>query len=275
MPNVFITGAAQGFGRAIAEKFAAAGFTVGAYDINADLVHEWVSARSSAAPGRVVAGELDVTKPEQWEDALASFAKSTTDIGAPSLNVLVNNAGILYAGDFIEEGSANRDSALVDINLKGTLFGSRAAFPYLKAAAHKGQSAQVINLASASAIYGTPHMATYSSTKFAVRGITEALNVEWEPYGILVSDILPLYARTAMLDGVSTAGIDRLGATTTPEGVADVVLKTFEAGRTVPAKVHNPVGWQSKLLFNGSLMSPAFLTRFVNSKLVFPGKIKF
>ena len=153
--NVLITGAGRGIGRSVAEKLLARGYTVGVYDLSGD--EKWAEDNANA-----IVGSLNVTDPEQWEEALKDFVAK-----AGSLDVLVNNAGILYGTPF-EEGSFKQDGALVDVNIKGVLYGSRAALPYLK-----GSRGQVVNLCSASAIYGTPDMATYSATKFAVRGITE------------------------------------------------------------------------------------------------------
>ena len=73
----------------------------------------------------------------------------------------------------------------IDVNCKGTVNGLYAAFPYLRST----PSAVVVNLASASAIYGQAELAVYSSTKFFVRGLTEALNLEWQRHDIRVIDM--------------------------------------------------------------------------------------
>ncbi|MBC2682124.1 SDR family oxidoreductase [Corynebacterium anserum] len=269
--SIVITGAAQGFGRAIAEKFAQAGWSVGAYDVDVARLSDWAESAAN-----VTWGELDVRDADAWQRTLEEFAESH----GGAINVVVNNAGVLYSGDFVEKGSFDADARLVDINVKGVLFGARAAFPYLKKAASRQggngvRGAHLVNLCSASAIYGTPDMATYSATKFAVRGISEALEVEWDGHGVQVSDIIPLYVKTGMLENEHTVGMDRLGVQKTPEDVADVVFKVVTRGRGVPAKVHNPVGAQPGFLLNASFMSPAFLTRFVNGKLVYEKKVRF
>lgn len=252
MPNVLITGAGAGIGRATALLLAQRGWKVGAYDLK-DNPHEALHT-----------GVLDVTKPEDWEAGVADFEANVGQI-----DVLVNNAGILYGGAFMKEGSFEKDSATIDVNLKGVLYGCRAAFPHLK------PGAKIVNLCSASAIYGTPDMATYSATKFGVRGITEALNLEWEESGITVESIWPLYVRTGMLDNVRTDGTDRMGVRLTPEDVAAAVADVVERPRGKVSQVHTPVGLQTKILFNLSHFSPVALTRFVNAKLTTKRKVKF
>lgn len=253
--TVFISGAGRGIGRATAEKLLARGYTVGVFDISGD--QEWAVGNNNA-----IVGTLDVTNPQQWEEALKQFVDK-----AGRLDVLINNAGILYGTSF-EEGSYEQDNALIDVNVKGVHFGCRAALPYLKAS-----RGQVINLCSASAIYGTPDMATYSATKFAVRGITEALEVEWEPYGIDVKAVWPLYVNSPMLENVSTDGTKRMGIRITPDDVADAIIDCIDHKQRRITKVHFPVGLQTKLLYYAASVGAPFLNRFINAKLTTKRKI--
>ncbi|WP_333618561.1 SDR family oxidoreductase [Dietzia sp.] len=248
---VLVTGSGRGIGRAIAELFAAEGWKVGVYDISAEAV-DWADG------AEYVTGILDVTDPEAWKSALAGFLAET----GGRLDVLVNNAGLLYGGAFVDS-SAGRDSAIVDVNVKGVLFGARAAFEALRAT----DGSAMVNLCSAASIYGTPEMATYSATKFAVRGITEALDQEWAGEDIVVRDILPFYVRTALLEGVTTAGTSRQGINLTAEQVAHRVLDA--ALDTNPlAPVHYPVGTKTTLLYNGAHFAPGRVSRALNSLLV-------
>ncbi|AKK10077.1 SDR family oxidoreductase [Corynebacterium uterequi] len=260
--TIVVTGAAGGFGRAIAETFAAAGWHVGAFGIRTDKFAEWAPAYPT-----ITTGQLDVTDADQWQTVLADFAAAHDG----SIDVLVNNAGVLYAGDFITQGSYEADSRTVDVNLTGVLFGCRAAFPYLAAA----DGAHLINVCSAAAFYGTPDMAVYSATKYAVRGITEALEVEWAGHGIQVSDVMPLYSNTALIENHRTVGMKRLGTTTTPQDVADEIFAVVARGRRTPAKVHHPVGAKAALLFGSTHFSPGFLTRYINGLLTYQGKVRF
>ena len=250
-PTVFITGSGRGIGRASAEYFAGKGWKVGVFDIDAEAV-SWASGPE------YVAGVIDVTSPESWEKALARFAEATGD----RLDVLVNNAGILYGTPFMEASFA-RDSALADVNIKGVYFGARAAFDLLR----NTPGSAMVNVASASAIYGTPEMATYSSTKFAVRGLTEALDQEWAANDIVVRSVWPLYVKTAMLDGVSTSGTSRQGVNLTAEDVAKKVFTAATATNPL-APVHYPVGLKTTLLYHGAHFAPSRVSRALNSLLV-------
>lgn len=223
---------------------------MGVYDLVDGF--DWVHSDS------VHTGFLDVSDPHTWEDALAEFAAAA----GGGIDVVVNNAGILYGGPFMEEGSYDKDAQLVDVNVKGVLFGARAAYPWLKDGGGK-----LVNIASASAIYGTPDMAVYSATKFAIRGITEALELEWAEEGIDVASVWPLYAATGMLDGVETSGTRRLGVNLTPAEVARAVADVVEAPRRSPIRIHHPVGRQAKLAYLASRFSPTWLCRYINAKL--------
>lgn len=257
--TVFISGAAQGIGRATAQRLAGRGWSVGSYDISDNF--DWATGPN------LHTGHLDVTDPEGWENALSEFAQA---VGG-HIDVVVNNAGILYGGPFVTEGSYKKDAALVDVNVKGVLFGARAAYPWLK----KSPDARLVNIASAAAIYGTPDMAVYSTTKFAVRGITEALDQEWDQDDITVTSLWPLYAKTGMLDGVETSGTKRMGVSLSAEDIAEAITKVVEAPRSKPTKVHHPVGRQAKIMYLASRFSPNWLLRFINAKLTTDRKVRF
>ena len=100
----------------------------------------------------------------------------------------------------------------VEVNVTGVLNSCHTAYPYLRAA----PGAQVVNLCCASAIYGQPELATYSATKFAVRGLTEALDLEWEDDDITVTAIWPLFVNTVMVDGTDVGAQRRLGVRLPP-----------------------------------------------------------
>ena len=102
--------------------------------------------------------------------------------------------------------------------------GLYAAFPYLRST----PSSVVVNLASASAIYGQPELAVYSATKFFIRAITEALDLEWERYGIRVISMWPLFVKTAMTDDMHTGTTDRLGIHLTAGDVAEAIVAAVD-----------------------------------------------
>ncbi|WP_228549392.1 SDR family oxidoreductase, partial [Dietzia sp. SYD-A1] len=260
--TVLVTGAGRGIGEATARGFADAGYLVGAFDLQPCA---W-----AAGDDRVITGALDVTDPAAWEAAL----EQVTARSGGALNVLVNNAGLLYGMPFVD-ASYEQDSALVDVNVKGVMYGCRAAHPYLE----KASSAVVVNLCSASAIYGQAEMAVYSATKFAVRGITEALDLEWGPTGIRVCSVWPLYVGTGMLEGVNTAGMRNMGVRLTEGDVAGEVLRLAEQTRrptsgllgrirgVVGREVHRPVGTQATAMYLASQVGPGRIIRLANRRL--------
>jgi NAD(P)-dependent dehydrogenase (short-subunit alcohol dehydrogenase family) len=152
------------------------------------------------------AGYLDVSNFRQWKIALQDFKN-----WAGELNILINNAGILYSGAF-EETSIQSHHRTIDINVKGVLNGCHVALPHLQ----KASFARVINLSSASAIYGQADLASYSASKFAVRGLTEALDVEWQKYNIRVLDVMPLFVQTNMVKNMDAGSIQNIGVDLTP-----------------------------------------------------------
>ena len=156
---------------------------------------------------------------------------------------MINNAGILRAGRFegIDIAAQLKE---IDINAKGVVNGLHAAFPYLRATPNP----VVVNLASASAIYGQAELATYSATKFFVRGITEALDIEWSTYGIRVIAIWPLYVKTAMTENIKTGTTESLGIRLTAQDVADAIAAAVEPSLSpsrgpsgaLPGREHRP-----------------------------------
>jgi NADP-dependent 3-hydroxy acid dehydrogenase YdfG len=261
MPNnraVFITGAAAGIGRATALTFAKNGYTVGGFDID-EVGLKSLADEIDHLGGMAITRHLDVTDPSEMAQRVGEFAKS-----AGRLDVMINNAGILLAGRF-EDIDVARHLKEIDINAKGVVNGLHAAFPYLRDTANS----VVVNLASASAIYGQPELANYSATKFFVRGITEALDIEWQRYGIRVIAMWPLYVQTAMTDRIKTGTTESLGIRLTAQDVADAIAKAVEPSwlRRAIHQVHFPVGSQTKAMAAGSRFSPAWLTRLVNRRL--------
>jgi NAD(P)-dependent dehydrogenase (short-subunit alcohol dehydrogenase family) len=254
-PAIFVTGAASGIGRACAELFARRGWFVGLYDLNADGV---AGIAATLGEGNAVCGALDVRDPDAWERALAHFWTHS----GQRLDVLLNNAGVLTAGTF-ETVPLSRHRAMLDVNVDSMIVACHSAFHYLQ----QTQGARVINMASATAIYGQPELVTYSATKFAVRGFTEGLDLEWSRYGIRVSDIWPSFVKTGMATGFDRiASAKSLGIRLTPDHVAAVVWRCATTRRCIH-KTHWTVGLQAGLLSLGSRFAPTAVTRWIVRKL--------
>lgn len=254
--TVLITGAAAGIGRAAALAFARLGWTVGGYDIDETGLAR-LRGEIEALGARAVTGLLDVRDGDAFAAAVQGFVD---EVGG--LDVMVNNAGVLNAGPF-EQIDAARHRREVDVNVHGVVNGCHAAHPHLR------PGATVVNLCSASAIYGQAELAVYSATKFFVRGLTEALDLEWGAQGIRVVAIWPLFVESAMTAGVQTGTTDSLGIRLTPDDVAARIVEAVEPGRRSRGlhQVHFPVGLQTEALSLASRFSPAWLTRLVNKRL--------
>lgn len=252
--SLFVTGAAAGIGRATAQLFAGRGWRVGAHDVDAAGL---ASLAAELGPERCVTGRLDVTDFAAMQEALAHFAAGS----GGRLDLMFNNAGLVAAGDF-ESLPAARYGALVDVNLKGVIHGALAAFPYLKAT----PGSRLVSMCSASAIYGSPAYAAYCATKFGVRGLTEALDIEWQRHGIRVMDVLPLFVNTAMVTGIpSQRSMEKLGVRLAPEDIAETVWRA--AHWRLWRRVHWYPGLQSRLLALAQKLSPAVLNR-LTTKMV-------
>jgi len=243
--SMLVTGAGHGIGRAIARLFLSRGWRVGLYDADAEAV-----AVEAAGQPLAEHGSLDVRDPEQWTRALAAFC------GEGGLDVLVNNAGVLSSGRFVDIDLPAHHRQ-VEVNLLGMLNGCHAGFRYLERA-----HGQVVNLCSASALYGQPGLATYSATKAAVKSLTEALDLEWRPAGVRVRSLIPLFVATDMAGAASgAASIHRFGVHLSADDVAAAAWRTVH-GRQVPLRSpHRTVGGQTRALAVASSVSPDWLTR--------------
>jgi NADP-dependent 3-hydroxy acid dehydrogenase YdfG len=257
MRTVFITGATAGIGRATAVQFDRAGYRVGAYGRNPDAL---ASLREELGPEALV-DTLDVRDADAWATRLAELAGRSDG----KLDVLVNNAGILSSGKFAEIPLVDQ-KAIIDINVGGTMTGCHVSHPYLKAT----KGAQVINVCSASAIYGQAELATYSASKFAIRGLTEALDLEWAGDGIRVSAVWPLFVATDMVANVDTASTRSLGVSLTADDVAKEIVGLAERRSWLPLPlphgVHYPVGRQAKALFSLMGVTPGWINREINRR---------
>lgn len=254
-PAIFITGAAAGIGRATAELFAAKGWFVGLYDVADGAVE---ALRAQLGHANTAGGRLDVSDPAAFEAALASFWSAS----GGRLDLMFNNAGLLATGDF-ESIPLARHHRLVDVNLKGVMTGAHAALPYLR----QTPGSCLISMASASAIYGPPAFASYAATKFAVKGFSEALNLEWAREGIRVMDILPLFVSTPMVNDVAAPPktVGRLGVLLTAEDIAATVWRAAH-WRAWP-RVHWYPGVQTKAMALANKLMPAIANR-LSMKLV-------
>lgn len=201
--SIFISGAASGIGLACAKRFAAAGWFVGLSDIDTLGLK---SALAAIGPDNGSIHRLDVRDRYAWDNALGAFGRQT----GGKLDVLLNNAGVARFGVLEDLSDADCDIQ-IDINIKGVVHGARAGLAPLKAA-----GGRLINVASCAGLYGSPKLAVYSATKFAVRGLSEALDVEYARHGVSVACVMPWFVETPILQA---------GASGTNENMADALKK--------------------------------------------------
>jgi NAD(P)-dependent dehydrogenase (short-subunit alcohol dehydrogenase family) len=215
--SIFITGAASGIGRATARKFAAGGWFVGAFDVNADGL---AALKAELGAGNVFTRTLDVADRADYARAIEAFAAET----GGTMDVLFNNAGIGRGGPF-DEMPWEDVLAVVNVNFIGVMNGIHLAMPLLKAT----PNALCFTTSSSSATFGIPGIAVYSATKHAVKGLTEALSVEFKRYGIRAADTLPGLIDTAILppEAKTNAPKDGMFRLIQPTEVAEAVWAAY------------------------------------------------
>lgn len=211
---VAITGGGRGIGRATAAALIAKGARVAIGDIDAPLAE-----RTAAELGSGVIGlPLDVTDKASFTEFLDEVERR---LGP--LDVLVNNAGIMPVGPFVDEADPATNK-LVDINVMGVIIGSRLALQRFRP---RGRG-HIVQLASIAGKAGFPGGATYCATKHAVVGLTEAMRVELRGSGIEVHQVLPIGVNTELYSGVKQA---RGFKTPEPEDVAAAIVELLQTGR--------------------------------------------
>ncbi|MBI4054135.1 MAG: SDR family oxidoreductase [Candidatus Doudnabacteria bacterium] len=183
---VVITGGSRGLGKALAKEFAKqGGKVIICASTQADL-------DKAAAEMGVRAYQVDVTK-ENEVIALGDFV--VKEYGR--IEVWINNAGISQARSRIEDIDLNQTRKSMEVNLFGTIYGSRTALRIMK----KQGAGTIVNIVSSSALVGRPNSAGYASTKWAARGFTESLRMACEPGGILVMAVHPGGIKTGIFKG--------------------------------------------------------------------------
>jgi NAD(P)-dependent dehydrogenase (short-subunit alcohol dehydrogenase family) len=195
---VVVTGAGSGIGRATAIRFAKLGALVVVSDIDLDAAQA-TTAIIRGNGGSASAVRLDVTNPDAWE----TFARDVlADHGYT--DVLVNNAGMLVAGSFLELSPADWDRQL-GVNLMGVVHGCRVFGAQM---VERGTGGHIVNIASAAAFTPTPVMSAYSVSKAGVKMLTECLRLELGPKGIGVSAICPGVINTNIGEHAVMVGVD-------------------------------------------------------------------
>lgn len=219
--SIFITGAASGMGRATALRFARGGWFVGGFDVDAAGLDR-LAAEIGA--DQCLTGVLNVADPDAFEAAVTRFGVAT----GGTLDLLFNNAGIAKSGMF-DEQPWDEVMQIINTNLIGVMIGIRAGIRLLKSTPG---SLCLVN-ASSSAIWGSAGIGVYSATKHAVRGLVEALSVEFKRYGVRAADLLPGLIDTPLLSAQMRAMAPAEGPwrLVTPDEVAETVWSAYASDR--------------------------------------------
>ena len=184
----YVTGAASGLGRAIAERFVREGASVAIADINREAGE--ALARELGAAAHFI--EHDVTREEAWIDGLAAAARKFAQ-----LDILVNNAGIAIIAT-IEKTTLAQWRQVHAVNLDGVFLGCKHVLPHLREAG----GGSIINLSSIAGLIGDPALPAYCSSKGGVRLLTKsvALHCARRRDNIRCNSIHPVFAETPMLE---------------------------------------------------------------------------
>lgn len=207
-----VTGAARGIGRAIAERLAREGARVAIGDIDAALVE----GAAAEIGGATIGLALDVSDRGSFE----AFVDSAEERLGP-LDVLVNNAGILLMGPFLDESDAATEREFA-VNVMGVVYGMRIVLPRMR---ERGRG-QVVNIASGASFVAPPGEASYAATKHAVVGLTEGVRAELRGTGVDLTLVFPGLVKTELAVGSRpTRGMKWIEPDTVAGGVVDAIRK--------------------------------------------------
>jgi NADP-dependent 3-hydroxy acid dehydrogenase YdfG len=211
---VAITGGARGIGRATAQALIDQGAKVAIGDIDAPLVQRAAQQLGPSTLGL----ELDVTDRSSFEAFLSEVERR---LGP--LDVLINNAGIMPVGPFVAETEATA-RRIVDVNVHGVINGSKLALERFL----PRNSGHLVNVASVAGKVGFPGGVTYSASKHAVVGLSDAIRSELRGSAIDVTIVMPVVVNTELGSGLQRSrGIRKVE----PEEVAGAIVDALQCGR--------------------------------------------
>ena len=216
--TIVITGAARGIGFATAKALITRGARVVIGDRDVALGESAVAKLGNLGP--VSGYPLDVADPESF----ATFLDKARADGGGRIDVLINNAGVMPVGPFLEQTDQAIRSA-IEVNFYGVVNGCRLVLPEMV----KRRSGHIVNIASLAGMLAVPGQALYAGTKFAVVGLSTALADEFAPQGVQVSCVMPTFTNTELISGTSTGGMT---TPVEPEDIAAAVVRTLDKPKT-------------------------------------------
>ncbi|MGB7685334.1 MAG: SDR family oxidoreductase [Solirubrobacterales bacterium] len=206
---VAITGGARGIGKATATALVRKGCRVAIGDLDLELAEQ----TATGLGGGTVALPLDVTDRASFESFLAE-----TERQLGPLDAVINNAGIMPVTPFVEESEASVHRQ-VDINLHGVITGTQLAIERLQP---RG-SGYIVNIASQAGKAGIPGIATYSATKHAVVGLSEAVKTELRGSGVEILCVMPTVVNTELTSGVGQRWVKPVEAADVANEIVDAM----------------------------------------------------
>jgi len=215
--RVLITGAARGIGKAIATRFAAEGAELVLTDLDGDAAEATCSELGERGV-RCRAYALDVT-----DDAAILAVRDRIHAEAGTIDVLVNNAGVVFGGAFLDV-PMERHRLTYRVNTEGLVAMTHAFLPDLIGSPR----GHLVNIASASGFVGLPKGSTYASSKWAVIGFSESIRLELKTLGhknVDVTSVCPLYVDTGMFEGARPPRTTRM---LTAEKLAGKVVEAVQ-----------------------------------------------
>ena len=222
-----VTGAGSGIGRALAVELAGRGALLALSDVDEAGLAETVGLARTAGARRVHHERLDVAD----RAAFAAYAAAVADHFG-RVNLVVNNAGVALAGDFTDLGYDDLEW-IVGVNLWGVIHGTKEFLPHLIASG----DGHLVNISSLFGLVSMPGQSAYNATKYAVRGLTEAIREEMLVAGhpVGVTSVHPGGIKTAIARNARVSGredkqatarlFDQKLARITPERAAQVILR--------------------------------------------------
>lgn len=216
-----VTGAASGIGRALCDELSRNGAILILADINSDGVQQFASDLTRSGC-RASAAHLDVSRQEEVESLVD---RVVSEHGR--LDYMFNNAGIGVAGE-VRDLSIEHWRRIVDINVWGVIFGTTSAYSVMV----RQGFGHIVNTASLAGLIGYPTMTPYSTTKFAVVGLSTSLRAEAKGLGVKVTAVCPGFIQTGIFDSAATVRVRM------DDLLAQLPFKPIDAGKAARIILH-------------------------------------
>ncbi|HEY1968633.1 MAG TPA: SDR family oxidoreductase [Pseudonocardia sp.] len=257
-----VTGGGSGIGRALCLRLAGKGAVVAVCDLREQAAKD-TAASIIGAGGRASVHQVDVAAEEQMR-ALVDAVLAEHGV----VDAVVNNAGISTAPEPTVETSLATFHKVLEVNLWGVIHGSTMFLPHLVSR----PAANLVNVCSFAGLMGMTAMSPYNISKFGVRGLTEALQMEFATGPLRVSLVCPGGTRTALMENSPVIAEDKRGAlhrnlnnstaSKSPEYVADAIVHGILTDRT-----RILVGSDTKMIDKLTRFLPAAYPKIMHKRL--------